>query len=139
MIQVIVVHGTECADLIGALQRCWPESLHHFGYATLAAGGQTHTATLERALHYALPALLQAGLTLVVDHDWRDDAATCELLTELAGYSVLLVDAGASGNWDYDVVVSGQGSDAAAHAIVERAQQGAATGAINTLAALGAF
>ncbi|HSC80221.1 MAG TPA: chloramphenicol phosphotransferase, partial [Chitinolyticbacter sp.] len=46
---------------------------------------------LVRGYHYALPSLLQAGLKLIVDNAWCDREEIRELLTELAGYSVLLV------------------------------------------------
>ena len=47
--------------------------------------------SLVRGYHYCLPALLQAGCRLLVDHAWCERGEKRELLTELAGYSVALV------------------------------------------------
>ncbi|MBB5191965.1 chloramphenicol 3-O phosphotransferase [Silvimonas terrae] len=46
---------------------------------------------LVRGYHYCLPGLLQAGLRLIVDNAWCHADETRELLTELAGYRVVLV------------------------------------------------
>ncbi|WP_410499796.1 chloramphenicol phosphotransferase CPT family protein [Chitinibacter sp. S2-10] len=48
-------------------------------------------AQLVRAYHYALPGLLQAGCLLIIDNAWCERDEKRELLTELAGYRVLLV------------------------------------------------
>ncbi|QZA81396.1 chloramphenicol phosphotransferase CPT family protein [Deefgea piscis] len=47
--------------------------------------------SLVRGYHYCLPALLQAGCHLLIDHAWCERGEKRELLTELAGYSVALV------------------------------------------------
>ncbi|WP_373973898.1 AAA family ATPase [Chitinibacter sp. SCUT-21] len=46
---------------------------------------------LVRAYHYAIPGLLQAGCHLILDNAWCERGEKRELLTELAGYRVLLV------------------------------------------------
>jgi chloramphenicol 3-O phosphotransferase len=48
-------------------------------------------AQLVRAYHYAIPGLLQAGCPLILDNAWCERAEKRELLTELAGYRILLV------------------------------------------------
>ncbi|WP_028453912.1 hypothetical protein [Chitinilyticum litopenaei] len=75
--------------LLQALQPALPQLLV-FSTDLLAGTGNADAACRQRAMHYCLPALLQAGMQVLVVHDWLTRAAKREVLTELAGYDVLL-------------------------------------------------
>lgn len=109
--QVIILNGCSSAgktSIARALQELLPQQFLHFSLDTLLDGlprsdlAQLQSgaavqrsghdfAQLVRAYHYALPGLLQAGCQLIIDNAWCERAEKRELLTELAGYRVLLV------------------------------------------------
>ncbi|WP_047394320.1 chloramphenicol phosphotransferase CPT family protein [Chitinibacter sp. ZOR0017] len=109
--QVIVLNGCSSSGktaLARALQELLPVQYLNFSIDSLLDGlpksdlaalqsGLVITrsgydfAQLVRAYHYALPGLLQAGCRLLLDNAWCDSDEKAELLTELAGYPVLLV------------------------------------------------
>ncbi len=109
--QVIVLNGCSSAGkttLARALQQVLPEQYLNFSidsvlYAlppidlALMQRGEPiqrrgyDWQALVRGYHYAIPSLLQAGLKLIIDNAWCEAGEIRELLTELAGYSVVLV------------------------------------------------
>ncbi|GGP22896.1 chloramphenicol phosphotransferase CPT family protein [Silvimonas iriomotensis] len=111
MPQVIVLNGTSSSgktSIAGALQEKLPLQYLNFSIdSVLDALPLTDLAQLQsgdiitrnghdwqklvRGYHYALPGLLQAGLRLIVDNAWCHVDEKRELLTELAGYRVMLV------------------------------------------------
>ncbi|GGP25760.1 chloramphenicol phosphotransferase CPT family protein [Silvimonas amylolytica] len=109
--QVIVLNGTSSSgktSIARALQDMLPLQYVNFSIdSVLDALPPTDLARLQRGdiitrnghdwqklvrgYHFALPGLLQAGLRLIVDNAWCHADETRELLTELAGYRVILV------------------------------------------------
>ncbi|MBE9608132.1 hypothetical protein [Chitinilyticum piscinae] len=90
----------EFAALAAALHRQLPGMLR-FNVALLENGILQHgTMPLEHAMHYCLPALLQAGQVLLVEHGWLGSESKRELLTELAGYHALLLGIRQPGDTD---------------------------------------
>ncbi|QKJ66257.1 zeta toxin family protein [Deefgea piscis] len=109
--QVIVLNGSSSSGKTAVaklLQEMLPQQYLNFSidsvlYSLPASDLQQMQAGIEitrpgydwpslvRGYHYCLPALLQAGCRLLVDHAWCERGEKRELLTELAGYSVALV------------------------------------------------
>ncbi|WP_432723147.1 AAA family ATPase [Jeongeupia wiesaeckerbachi] len=109
--QVIVLNGCSSAgksSLARALQERLPEQYLYFGIDQVLAAlpqsdwqrmcrGEAITragydwATLVRGYHFCLPGLLQAGNRLIIDNGWCERDEKRELLTELAGYAIVLI------------------------------------------------
>lgn len=91
--QAILLNGLPTpflADLLAELHSALPGVLR-FDVALLASARHQDAGGLQQAMHFCLPALLQAGQTLLVAHAWSDTPAKRELLTELAGYEICLL------------------------------------------------
>ncbi|MFC7095081.1 chloramphenicol phosphotransferase CPT family protein [Jeongeupia naejangsanensis] len=109
--QVIVLNGCSSSgksSLARALQERLPEQYLYFGIDQVLAAlphsdwlrmcrGEPITRTgydwaaLVRGYHFCLPGLLQAGNRLIIDNGWCERDEKRELLTELAGYTTVLV------------------------------------------------